>query len=223
MRIVLLCLLIISSAAWPRIATADPIKIFLDGRQAIAGTAVRDNAGQDRQDVQGCPGGGSAAALVMSPDGHAASATATLASSVSDPHHMSGSGVGSATATVPSTNLLGLAQATSLPQFNIAFLLDAPHAFDFSALFTGTASINTPQVFSSRSWQASLFFISSDLHSFRVFEDSRTLSAGTDRIRREGLLQPGKYQVFIEQILGQEVHQPGATIASGESLASRSI
>jgi len=104
------------------------------------------------------PGGGSAAALVMSPDGHAASATATLVSSVSDPHHMSGSGVGSATATVPSTNLLGLAQATSLPQFNIAFLLDAPHAFSFSGLFTGTDSINRPQIFSSRTWGASLFF-----------------------------------------------------------------
>lgn len=211
MRIALLCL-VVSSAAWPRDATADPITIFLDGRQVIAGTLVRNNAGQDIRDEKVLPGNGSAAAQAVSPEGYAASAVASLVSSVSDPHHMSGSGAGRVSATVPLTNQAGFSSTTSLPQFNIGFLLGTAHAFDFTAQFTGTNSENTVQVFSSRSWQASLFFIAPDLHLFRVFEDARTLSAGTDQIAREGLLQPGRYQLFIEQILGQDIHRPGATI-----------
>ena len=99
------------------------------------------------------------------------------------------------------------------PNRPIPLSLTCSHAFHFSGLFTGTDSINRPQIFSSRTWGASLFFISST-NNFTVFEDRRTLSTGTDRIRRKGVLQPGEYQIFVEHILSEEIQQPGSTIAS---------
>jgi hypothetical protein len=210
MRIVLLCLVVIGSAAWPRTVAADPIRIVLDGRQVVAVSLVRDDTGEDREDRQELRGVESASTDVMSPQGHSATAVATLVSDVSDPHHMSGAGAGIAIATVPSTNQIGLSQNLSLPQFNLAFFLDAPQAFDFDGIFTGTDSLDDPQTFASRTWTAAVFGISSG--SSTGFRKRRPLSTGTDRVREHGLLQPGQYQMLVEQILGEEIHQPGSTI-----------
>jgi hypothetical protein len=219
MRIALLCLVTVSSVAWPRTVAADPIRIVLDGRQVVAVSLVRDDTGLDRQDRQELRGGESASTDVMSPQGHSASAVATLVSDVSDPRHMSGVGAGIAIATVPSTNQIGLSQNLSLPQFNLAFFLDAPHAFDFDGIFTGTDSLDDPQTFSSRTWTAALFATSSG--SSTVFRKGRPLSTGTDRVREQGLLQPGEYQILVEQALLEEIHEPGSTMGLQGEFAFR--
>ena len=176
-------MLLISSAAWPRIATADPITIFLDGRQAVSVSLVRDDTGQDREDRQVVPLRGIATTQAISPQGHSASSVATLFSDVSDPLHMSGAAFGSSTVTVPSINQIGLSETLSLSQFNLFFLLDSPHRFNFTALFRGTPSLTEGQNQSTGRWTASLVAISA-AGTFNVFEHVNGFAAmGFDRVR----------------------------------------
>ena len=182
---------------------------------SCSASIVRDDTGQDRQARHVVPAGGTAVAEVTSPQGHFASAVATLVSDVSDPRHMSGEGSGSALATVPPNNQIGLSSAQSLSQFNLFFFLDSPHRFDFTAEFTGTGRVSDPQHFSARSWTAALVAISA-AETFNVFEHARPIAIGAARVRETGLLQPSEYQILIEQIVGQDIHQPGSTIGAAQ-------
>ncbi len=213
MRYVLLCLLV-SSAALPPTVNADPITIFVDGRHATSVSLVRDNAGEDRERREVVPVQGTATTEVSSPQGHFATAVARVFSDVSDPRLMSGAGSGSVTAIVPPINTIGLSETVSVSQFNLFFFLDSPHRFDFSAYFTGTGSSNDPQAFSGRSWTASLIAMSA-ARTVNVFEHRRSLAVGSNKVRATGLLQPSEYQIFVEQVLNQEIHQPRAISSEG--------
>ena len=70
----------VSSAGSPGTVAADPDTILLDGRQVVSVSFVRENTGQDRQERQVVPLAGTASTQIMSPQGHSASAVATLLS-----------------------------------------------------------------------------------------------------------------------------------------------
>jgi hypothetical protein len=215
MRIVLLCLLALNWVAWPGTAAADPITIFLDGRQAVSVSLVRDNAGQDREDRQVVPLQGIATTQAISPQGHSASSVATLFSDVSDPLHMFAAAFVSSTVAVPSINQIGLSETLSLSQFNVFFLLDSPHRFNFSAFFRGTPSLTVGQNQSNGRWRASLVAISA-ASTFNVFEHANPFPAvGFDRVRERGLLQPSEYQILVEQVRNDEFHEPGSAASEG--------
>ena len=215
MRNALPCLLTLSWIAWPGVVGADPITIFLDGRQAVSVSLVRDNTGQDREDRQVVALRGIAATQIMSPHGHSASSVATLFSELSDPLHMFGAAFGRSTVAVPSTNQIGISSTLSLSQFNVFFSLDSPHTFTFSALFRGTPNLTEGQNRSAGRWTASLGAISAG-RTFNVFEHASPFAAiGFDRVREKGLLQPSEYQILVEQVLTDEFHQPGSAASEG--------
>jgi hypothetical protein len=215
MRNALLCSLALSWVAWPGVVAADPITIFLDGRQAVTVSVVRDNNGQDREERQVVPLRGIAATQVVSPDGHSASSLATLFSDVSDPLHMFGAAFGSSTVAVPSINQIGASETLSLSQFNLFFLLDSPYSFNFTAFFRGTPTFTDGQNRSAGRWTASLAAISAG-RTLNAFEHGSFFPAvGFDRVREKGLLQPGEYQILVEQVLTGSFHQPGSAASEG--------
>ena len=219
MRIVL-CLLTLSSALWPQIATADPITIVYVGSGAYSRSLVRDNTGQDREDFQELPvgGTGATAAQATSPEGHSAMAVASLFSDVSDPLHMSGAGFGSATVAVPPTNAIGFAEAYSVSGFDVTFFLDSPHRFDFNAQFTGsTESVGGGGDSSDRVWTALLYLLpDGNGNLLSVFSDGGINLVGTDRVREAEFLGRGLYLVHVGQQLGHRFRQPGSAVLQSE-------
>ena len=218
MRTLPLCLLTVSLTALPGVAVADPIQIFLDGRNVFAAVVTQNNSDQllnDRHQLFGEP---LASAAVVSPDGYIASALTTLSSSVTDPHHLFGAGTGSASATVPSTNRTGVSAANSESTFSVGFFLDRQHAFDFSGVFTGTDSLVEAGNVSSRVWVASLVSITADSI---IFDHRRVLASGTDQLRETGLLPFGDIMLTINGNVDEQLHQPGSTHASHDEFAFR--
>lgn len=208
----LLCLLTIGLTAWSGKAVADPV-IFLDGRTVLASTTIHDDSGRIFEDRQQPLPGDFAEASVSSPEGFSASAVSRLTSSISDPRHLFGTGITDASATVPSTSQSGLTEAASTSFYSVFFLLDAVHSFDFSGTFTGTGSNSNPDTFSSRSWFALLRSVTT---STTIFDRGRTLSSGTNQVRRSGLLMPGEYEFTVEQNLLNDLHKPASVTSHGE-------
>ncbi len=216
MRTLPLCLLTVSLTALPGVAVADPIQIFLDGRNVLAAVVTQNNSDQllnDRHQLFGEP---LASAAVVSPDGYIGSALTTLSSSVTDPHHLFGAGTGSASATVPSTNRTGVSEAASQSSFNVGFFLNTPHTFDFSGVFTGTDSVVELGIFSSRAWTASLVSTTADS---TIFDHRRVLASGTDQVKERGLLPFGDNSLIVQGNLSDSLDRPGSTQASHDEFA----
>jgi PEP-CTERM motif len=141
MRIALLCLLTLSSAAWPSVAGADPIRITLDRREAqsnvLVGVGPDFREARDRK-LAANDLATSASVLVGDVSGTAA---ATLSSSWTD-HQISGLGSISTTATLPpSIDAFRFSVTDATSEVILVFELDAPHLFAFNGLFTATSGV----------------------------------------------------------------------------------
>lgn len=143
MRMLPLCLLTITVAAWPGTAASDPIRINQDARIAAASALIVANRShtqvQDRQDASN----NLSASVSLSIGDVFGQGAATLNSSVTA-HHISAGGTILATATVtPSPDIFRSSLTFAISDLILGFDLDTPHRFDFSAVFTATSHVES--------------------------------------------------------------------------------
>jgi hypothetical protein len=198
MRRTTLWVVTLSFVAWPAMVAADPIRLVVDGRFVESVVGVRDDFGHEFRDDEGKFGGGDELSIAVNaslPQGHVASGVATLSSSLSDLHHLSGVGAITATATVPFGALRSSQSGvTALEQFFVSFQLDTPHDVDFSVQFTGTEARNEDGLFSS----VPTFFA---VVALEVPENRVIFShEGFGQFREKASLAPGRYFATVEMI-----------------------
>jgi hypothetical protein len=191
MRNVLLCLLTVSSAAWPSVAGADPIRITLDRREAAAnvfvGVGPNFTLVQDRQ----VSSDDLSASVSASREGVSGSAAATLSSRVIG-NQISGAGSVSATATVPlSTDIFRSSRTSTNSEVILLFELGRPHLFDFSGVFDATSGVGS---------NADL----SGPFSLVIFQ-TPPMSSG--QVRERGLLPAGVWGLRVFQMARATVEE----------------
>jgi hypothetical protein len=179
MRIVLLCLLTVSPAAWPATVAADPIQIPLrsDLRGAGAGAQVIDDQGEQHITLHRNDGADVFASAALSVQGNLARADSTLSSAAGE-RSLSGSGTATATATAPK------AAAGAVSQFSIIFDLTTTQFATFDADFT----VGADDRLASAVW--SVFYIRRSAERAILQTSPRHDSFS---FHRKDLLQPGSY------------------------------
>jgi len=210
MRIVLLCVLTVSSAARPGIAAADPIT-FRDADFVGAYAVFQDNGGHRVDDGEQVESSTSAAASasVMSSDGYVASADSAFSILTSDPRHLSAIGTGKVSATTPSTNKTGGSGGSSFVSIARDFVLDAPHTFDFDAVFAGSDGFSDSN---GRGFRAILAqtFTGDDRFGFNLGCFEECFIVGTITLNQSGMLPPSSYFLQVLQTVNDGVDQAGS-------------
>jgi hypothetical protein len=180
MRFVVLCLLTVSSAAWPATGNADPIPLSTlnDRSTAIAIVIHIDDQGVLHRDDEQQFGGNASTAADLSFQGNSGRAVSALSSTVTE-HRLSG--VGDATATTTST-VANQGHAIATAAFALTFELTTPQLADFSVQFTGDTNDPHTDV------TAGLNFASSTQRIVQRPDLSVPFA-----LHRRDLLQPGLY------------------------------
>jgi hypothetical protein len=137
---------------WPAVASADPIRIVLDNRQAFSSTFVQDSTGQTADQQSAAAGDALRTSATSSTVLSNAAATGTLISSL-DPGHFTGSGNAGI-----SSDTAGAATVAAQALFQATFRLDQAYDFVFAGQFgaTGIVPLREGQPNVSGSWRTVL-------------------------------------------------------------------
>jgi len=152
--------------SWPAIVSADPITLILDARRVAASAGPVGLLERRAEDF-----------LTVTAASSGVSATATAISTISDLHHLTGTGLTSVESVAAADFFAGAGAS-----FVAAFTLDAPHDYRFRGSWTaasggsGSASLS---FFDPSFGLGGRFFTQIFNERPGVFENSRRLPSGT--------------------------------------------
>ena len=196
---------------WPAIVSADPVRIFLDGRGVTA--TVNSADGTPPQTSEQTDGDLMAVTVTRSTDSSTGTAQATLASSLANPSEVFAIGTASTAMANPST----FAYAAAGSHFTVGFELDTPHAFDFSGIFSSFGDHSLQGTV----WAASL---NNGFGTFMFAHDSgpEPRAAGPTLLTEAGLLTAGQWYLVAYGVSSSGIQAPaGGPAGANFSLTFR--
>jgi PEP-CTERM motif len=176
-------------------ALADPISIVSNSSGIGALTYAAESGLVRTNDYQFTINDNNAATVSSTVGGTSATASASIATTLSDPSRIHSVGA----ATVSHDTDIGAAEATATSDFFIFFQLDAPHEYRLSADFLASGgNTSTPLLSDSSQWVVHFLAMNPDMsqRSAVMIESGHDSAA----LVRAGLLAAGLYRFVVQGI-----------------------